>query len=170
MARHPHLALNSPSGIVAMEKARKVQKQYVLLSLDEVTIIVLYTYEEGHRESSLYFLLNTALRSADRLTAVLVWRDFIWLLLHALGKLPGCPAVLVYRGCTMSPEQLGLDLTPGAEFQWSGFSSTASTAAVMNTFLGFDGPRTMWQLQLTYPWVARNINSFSLRKQATIDV
>ena len=150
-----------------MEKARKVQKQYVLLSLDEVTIIVLYTYEEGHRESSLYFLLNTALRSADRLTAVLVWRDFIWLLLHALGKLPGCPAAVVYRGCTMSPEQLGLDLTPGAEFQWSGFSSTASTAAVMNTFLGFDGPRTMWQLQLTYPWVARNISSFSLRKQAT---
>ena len=67
----------------------------------------------------------------------------------------------------MSPEQLGLDLTPGAEFQWSGFSSTASTAAVMNTFLGFDGPRTMWQLQLTYPSVARNISSFSLRKQAT---
>ena len=31
-----------------------------------------------------------------------------------------------------------------------------------HTFLGDDGPRVLWQLQLTAPWVARSIRTFSL--------
>lgn len=44
---------------------------------------------------------------------------------------------------------------------WSGFSSTATTMDVMNTFVGDDGDRVLLQLELTEP-VGRDIQAFSL--------
>ena len=49
-----------------------------------------------------------------------VARDFVWLLLHALRKLPPSKARVVYRGMVAS---VG---AKGGELQWSAFSSTAT--------------------------------------------
>ena len=67
---------------------------------------------------------------------------------------------MLVRGCKLSPQQLGLDLRPGASFTWSGFSSAAKTINVMDRFLGAEGDRTMWQLEMLEP-LARDISPFS---------
>ena len=59
--------------------------------------------------------MNAALREKNR-QAVRPWRDFVWLLLHALRKLPPSKARVVYRGMAKS------GLAEGAEQQWSAFS------------------------------------------------
>jgi len=130
---HPTL---SPTGVMVKQSKRKAKqclKKYPQLSIDEIASIVLYTMEDvADREQSLYFVLNVALREQDRMK-VRPWRDYIWLLLHGLRKLPPSPEMIAIRGCKKSPEDLGIDLEPHAEFQWSGFSSTAKTVDVMNT-------------------------------------
>ena len=108
--------------------------------------------------------MNDALRNQDR-EHVEPWRDFIWLFLHALRKLPPCDTTMVYRGCKKSPEDMDMDLTDGSEFQWSAFSSTATTANVMQTFLGGEGPRTMFHLEITEKMAVRDVQAFSLFPQ-----
>ena len=80
------------------------------------------------RELSPYYVMNAALREKNR-QAVRPWRDFVWLLLHALRKLPPSKARVVYRGMA------GSVLAEGAELQWSAFSSTATKVDVMEDFL-----------------------------------
>jgi hypothetical protein len=105
--------------------------------------------------------MNAALRSKQR-AAVRPWRDFIWLLLHALRKLPVAALPIVFRGCTKAPSELGLELEAGFEFTWAGFSSTAATAqGVMSTFVGQAGPRTLLTIVLSEP-VGRDVQDFSL--------
>jgi hypothetical protein len=112
------------------------------------------------REQSPYYLMNAALRDKVR-SKVRPWRDYIWLLLHAMRMLPPATELMVYRGMKQVASSLPEDYSDGEEFVWSGFSSTASTISVMKTFLGSTGDRTMWQLELTEP-VARDIRPFSL--------
>ena len=135
-------------------------KKHVALTLDEAAVIVLYTMEEIPRENSLYFVLNTALRAKDR-KLVKRWRDYIWLLMHALKKLPVASERTVFRGAKLTPAELQLELSDGFEFTWSAFSSTACTQGVMNGFVGDTGSRTLYTLELTEP-VARKIVDFSL--------
>jgi len=104
--------------------------------------------------------MNEALRAKDR-TKVRAWRDFIWILLQGLRKLPAMPLGGVVRGCKKKPEDLNLCLDIGEEITWSAFTSTATSVDVMNGFLGDNGPRTLLQIDLTEP-VARNIQDFSL--------
>ena len=85
--------------------------KYNALSLDERAAIVLYTMETTPRAISPCYSMNAALRGTVR-EAVQPWRDYIWLLLHALRKLPPINVQMVMRGCMGSPQQLGLDLTP----------------------------------------------------------
>jgi len=141
-------------------KAKKVRKKYPELSLDECTSIVMYTMEDAPREASIYIKMNEALRAKDR-SKVRPWRDFIWLLLHALQKLPVMQISNVVRGCKKRPQEMSLDLERGDEITWSAFTSTATSVDVMNAFLGDDGPRTLLQIELTEP-VARSIQDFSL--------
>ena len=53
------------------------------------------------------------------------------------------------------------NLTPGLDVTWSGFSSTASTINVMTAFLGQEGERIMYDIELTEP-LARDIRPFSV--------
>lgn len=151
---------------LALKHAKKVLKKHPDLTADEVASIVLYTMEEVPRSISLYFALNGSLREKDR-EKVKPWRDYIWLLMHALRKLPTLPARTVFRGAKLTPTQLNMDLDSaslpevGFEFTWGGFSSTALTQGVMSTFVGTDGPRTMLTIELTEK-VARKISDFSL--------
>ena len=145
---------------IARKQAKRAQAKHPSLTLDECTAIVLYTIEEFPRENSLYYALNLALRNQLR-KAVRPWRDYIWLLLHALRKLPPATATTVYRGCRKSPDELGLELTAGFDFTWASFSSTATTQGVMNTFVGQSGPRTLMTIELVEA-SGREVNAFSL--------
>ena len=129
------------------------------LSLDERAAILLFTAEAPPPSASVYTQMNAALRESRE--AVEPWRDLIWLLLHALRKLPPAKVPMVMRGCKKSTAELGVDLSAQAIFTWHGFSSTTKTADVMSTFLGESGDRTMWHLQLTEP-TARDVSDFSL--------
>jgi hypothetical protein len=161
-AGHPHLhAVTGRSVKLARKKAKKAQVMYPSLMMDECTAVVLYTMEEEPRETSLYYVMNAALRSKQR-AEVWPWRDFIWLLLHALRKLPAVPVLhFVFRGCKNAPSELGLELEAGFEFTWAGFSSTATTQGVMSTFVGQAGPRTLLTIALSEP-VGRDVRDFSL--------
>ena len=160
-ASHPHLHADTGRSVkLARKKAKKAQLKYPSLTMDECTAIVLYTMEEEPRETSLYYVMNAALRSKQR-AEVRPWRDFIWLLLHALRKLPVAALPVVFRGCTKAPSELGLELEAGFEFSWAGFSSTATTQGVMSTFVGQAGPRTLLTIALSEP-VGRDVRDFSL--------
>jgi hypothetical protein len=153
----------------AMQKARQIEDRYPALTLDEVASIVLYTIEDKERrEDSPYYVMNAALREKVRL-AVRAWRDYIWLLMHALRKLPpamsedGSPVRMVMRGCKdKSLAELGIQVQPTKEVVWAGFSSAATTVDVMDTFLGQDGMRVKFDIQLAEPFVACDLRPFSL--------
>ena len=118
-----------------------------LLSEDEGAAIVLYTIEETPRTKSLYYLLNECLRSRER-ARVRPWRDFIWLLLHALRKLPPIKPLTVYRGCPVHYSEVGLELREGFEFCWSAFTSTTTSFDTMGHFLGQEDSRTFLALNI----------------------
>ena len=167
----PHLdGVNGRCVKMALRHAKRAVKVHTTMTLDDAASIVLYTMEEEPRETSLYYVLNAALRSQDR-AQVRPWRDFIWLLMHALKKLPVASEQTVFRGAKSTPAQLHLDIDPstglpetGFEFTWSAFSSTACTQGVMAGFVGTDGPRTMYTIQLIEP-IARKVVAFSLYPQ-----
>ena len=157
----PHLHPSTgPSVKIARKQAKRAQAKHPDLTLDECAAIVLYTMEAIPREYSVYFVLNLALRNKDR-AAVRPWREYIWLLLHALRKLPPSTEVTVFRGCKKSPVDLGLELTKDFEFTWSSFSSTATTQGVMQTFVGQSGPRTLMTIQMAEN-SGRDVRDFSL--------
>ena len=157
----PHLHPSTGRSVkMARKQAKRAQAQHPDVTLDECTAIVLYTMEEIPRETSLYYVLNLALRNKVR-AAVHPWRDYIWLLLHALRKLPPSTEATVFRGCKKSPADLGIELTKDFEFTWSSFSSTATTQGVMQTFVGQSGPRTLMTIKMAEN-SGRDVRDFSL--------
>ena len=158
----PHLHPSSGRTVkIARKQAKRAQAKHPNISLDKCTAIVLYTMEEEYaRETSLYYVLNLALRNKMR-HVVRPWRDYVWLLLHALRELPPSTEVTVFRGCKTTPADLGLELTEGFEFTWSAFSSTATKQGVMQTFVGQSGPRTLMTIKMTEQ-VGRDVRDFSL--------
>jgi hypothetical protein len=140
----------------ALKKAKQVKK-YAHMSLCKKAALVFYTMEDYYiRENSPYYRMNAALREKKR-ENVVPWRNYIWLLLHALRDLPPSEVMFVTRGCRKLASEL--PYRQGESFVWSGFSSTA-TPDTMMTFLGKDGPRTLFQLQLR-PGIARSLKDFS---------
>ena len=158
----PHLHPSSGRTVkIARKQAKRAQAKHPNISLDKCTAIVLYTMEEEYaRETSLYYVLNLALRNQMR-HVVRPWRDYVWLLLHALRELPPSTEVTVFRGCKTTPADLGLELTEGFEFTWSAFTSTATKQGVMQTFVGQSGPRTLMTIKMTEQ-VGRDVRDFSL--------
>ena len=158
----PHLHPSSGRSVkIARRQAKRAQAKHPNMSIDKCTAIVLYTMEEFPRETSLYYALNLALRNQMR-HVVRPWRDYVWLLLHALRELPPSTEVIVFRGCKTTPADLGLELTKGFEFTWSAFTSTATTQGVMQTFVGQDdGPRTLMTIKMTEQ-IGRDVRDFSV--------
>jgi hypothetical protein len=157
----PHLHPSTGRSVkMARKQAKRAQAKHPDVTLDECTAIVLYTMEEIPRETSLYYVLNLALRNKER-AAVHLWRDYIWLLLHALRKLPPSTESTVFRGCKKGPADLGIELTEGFEFTWPSFSSTATTQGVMQTFVGQWGARTLMTIKMAES-SGRDIRDFSL--------
>lgn len=81
---------------IARKHARQAMKTNPGMTEDECAALTLYTMESVPREKSVYFVMNAALRAEDR-TSVRPWRDFVWLLMHALRKCPLSPHVSVFR-------------------------------------------------------------------------
>lgn len=108
-----------------------------------------------------YKPLNEALRAQDR-AAVMPWRDFIWLLMHALRKVPPIERnVMVYRGMPISLSELGFNYAKGEVFHLPAFTSTSSHIEVMQSFMDTKRSRVMLHLRLTED-VARGIADFSI--------
>ena len=139
---------------------KKVAEAFPDLSEDERAALTLYTMESHPREQSVYFLLNLALRAHDR-GAVRLYRDYIWLIMHALRHLPPSPETTAHRAMKCALSDLGGDYDQGDEVQWSGFSSVSFDLAAMNTFLGKTGPRILFNIEL-WPRVARDLRRLSI--------
>ena len=165
--KYPHL---DPTSGVTVRTARKKAKKMVdggvdvvaKMSADEVASVIIYTMEGEPRDESLYFLMNKALRSLDR-SGVRVWSDFIWLLLNAMRKIPPPTETRVYRGLKFGDDYRGKKptLAVGREQTWAAFSSTATKADVMQTFLGMEGERVLYDIELIEP-TARDVRAFSM--------
>jgi hypothetical protein len=108
-------------------------------------------------------LLNEQLRTQDR-RAVLPWRDYIWLLLHAMRKLPPVPThELLYRGVKLSHAALGMNFQKGRCFELAGFTSTTSNLSAMQEFGGDSGDRVIFHFSMMESEsCARDISKFSM--------
>lgn len=160
---YPELAASGRVFEETMLKARHLMASHgTTLTVDETGAIVLYTTELVPRERSPYYMMNEALRDHS-CSEIAVWRDYIWLLLHALKKLPPSPVRQVVRGCKRPVSDLGSQGMQGARVTWSAFSSTATTVDVLSddSFLGQSGSRTMFMIELTDPFIARDVQMFS---------
>ena len=143
-----------------LKTLRRKKQQYAQMPDDYCLVLNLYCMEDQPREDSTYYKMNAALRLKNR-EKVRQWRDFIWLLLHAMQWLSPSDIKFVYRGVMKNLSELGEGYEVGVDVQWAGFSSTATKVEVMNSFLGQDGPRTLMNVELDSQW-GRDLRDFSL--------
>ena len=120
--------------------------------------ITLYTAQFYNGES-LYAVLNKLMRDADRSKIKRVAK-YVWLLMHALELCPPYKGALVFRGV----KGLLSGYVPGLNCCWVQFSSTASSVEVQNEFLGKEGQRTLFSIELT-TGRAREISQYSFYPQ-----
>lgn len=114
------------------------------LTIDESASIRLYTIEWQHPHPSLYFMLNRALKMADR-NELRPYFRYLKLFLTAVVKLPCAPPQTVWRGVT---KDLSMNIQPDTELIWWAFSSCTTNMNVLNNnmYLGNTGPRTLFSV------------------------
>ncbi|CAF4630358.1 unnamed protein product [Rotaria socialis] len=113
------------------------------LTRDESAAIILYSMEGKSREKSLYYTLNSILRSENR-SKLEPWFLYLKLFMSGLTRLPSARQ-FVYRGVKMD---LSKRYKKGDVFIWWAFSScSASLEALENEdFLGRTGKRTLFTI------------------------
>jgi len=110
------------------------------LTPDESGAIHLYTMQWPEPHPSLFTLLNERLRSKNRNTLI-SWFLFLKLFFTALYKLPSLKGV-IYRGVRGNiSDQYDED-----HFWW-GTSSCTETMNIMETFVGSEGDRTIFNIE-----------------------
>ncbi|CAF4382770.1 unnamed protein product, partial [Rotaria socialis] len=110
------------------------------LTQDESASIYIYTMEWGN--SSLYRVLNKALRSKKR-QALKTWFPYLKLFDVALNKLPGAKEV-VWRGV---PLDIGKDFIKNQTLTWWSINSCSSSVDVIKGFLGVDKKSTLFLIE-----------------------
>ena len=110
------------------------------LSKDQSASIYIYTMEWG--ETSLYRVLNGALRSDDR-QALKIWFPYLKLFDTALDLLPTVREV-VWRGV---PLDIGKNFTQNQIFTWWTVSSCSSSVNVIETFLQNKSNSTLFSIE-----------------------
>jgi len=114
------------------------------LTVDESAAIQLYTMESKTEQESLFYVLNSTLRLADRskLKPIL---PYLRLLIGALEKLPSFSG-LVYRGVNGN---ISSNFIKDKKLTWWGFSSCTRSLEVLNSeeFLGKSGQRTLFYIE-----------------------
>jgi len=115
------------------------------LTFDESAAIRLYTIEWEESHKSLYWMLNSTLKSSDR-QALQPYFKYLKLLLTALVKLPSAPLQAVWRGVN---KDLSKDFPRGTPVTWWAFSSCTTSLTVLenNVFLGNVGERTLFSVE-----------------------
>ncbi|CAF3093288.1 unnamed protein product [Rotaria sp. Silwood2] len=136
------------SKIKELSRFIKVAKDYCHfpsehgLSHDESAAIYIYTMEWG--ETTLYRVLNKALRSENRQVPELkIWFPYLKLFDTALDKLPTVKEV-VWRGV---PLDIGKNFTDNQIVTWWSVNSCSSNVNVIKQFLGTDKNSTMFLIE-----------------------
>jgi hypothetical protein len=114
------------------------------LTVDQSAAIMLYTLGWEPKESSVYYILNAALRKEDR-QVLKPWFLYLKLFFTALSLLPSTPRT-VFRGMKRNEKHR---YKKGEKVVWWGFSSCTSTMDVLNdeAFLGKSGERTFFTIE-----------------------
>lgn len=128
-------------------KARQLKDRFPKLSEDQRGVLSAYTAELSPPENSPYWMCNAALREQDRQGAK-PWAQFTVLMLSALKALPPAAFDVLFRGYKKSVSELGPNFQTGGVLVLNAFTSVATTAEVMNTFVGETGPRTVIVFQM----------------------
>ncbi|CAF1261042.1 unnamed protein product [Rotaria magnacalcarata] len=116
------------------------------LTTDESAAIQLYTMESKTEQESLFYILNSTLRLADR-NELKPFLLYVKLLLGALEKIPSFNGI-VYRGI---PGNISSNFVKGKKITWWGFSSCTRSLEVLSKeeFLGTIGQRTIFYIECT---------------------
>lgn len=116
------------------------------LTSDESAAIILYTMEWSRHEESLYFILNSILRSENR-DSVKPWFLYLKLISTGLTKLPSIPGRTYYRGVKRNLSDAYLP--GGSSVVWWAFSSCTSNINTLQKeqFLGKKGARTLFAIE-----------------------
>ncbi|CAF4884264.1 unnamed protein product [Rotaria socialis] len=110
------------------------------LSQDESASIRIYTMDWG--DTSIYRILNIALRSEDR-SQVKAWLPYLKLFTTALHKLPSFQGV-VWRIVQMD---LSKDFIQGQHRTWWSASSTIQDASVLEHYTNPSGKRSLFSIE-----------------------
>lgn len=97
------------------------------LTFNESAAVRLYTMEWKESHTSLYSILNVALKKSDRQT-LRPYFKYLKLFLTALVKLPCAPLQTVWRGVN---EDLSQDFPRGTPVTWWAFSSCTTSLTVL---------------------------------------
>eukprot|EP01041_Mallomonas_annulata_P012778 gene12778-biopygen6277 len=130
------------------------------MTVDEIASIKMYTMAADPPTSSLYYLLNKALREKNR-DKLKPFVKILWLLMQALRKAQPCSRPVVYRG--VKKDLSSQYREKGQVITWKGFTSTTTALDVLSQdlFLGTTGSRTMFHIELT-SGRARMISALSM--------
>jgi hypothetical protein len=131
--------LHNADSMVEIAK-RNSRKPTDGLTPDESSAIHLYTMQWPKPHPSLYTILNQKLRTKNRDTLI-SWFLFLKLFFTALYKLPSLKGV-IYRGVRGNIS----DQYEEDHFWW-GASSCTETMNVMETFVGSEGDRTIFNIE-----------------------
>ena len=110
------------------------------LTKDESSAIYIYTMEWG--ETTLYRVLNQALRSENR-QSLKIWFPFLKLFDSALEKLPTVKEV-IWRGV---PLDIGRNYSENQLITWWSVNSCSSSVNVIKTFLGKTDKSTLFLIE-----------------------
>jgi hypothetical protein len=110
------------------------------LTQDESAAIMLYTIE--WQENPLYHVINQTLRTEDR-RLIKPWFSYLKLVLTALRKLPSFEGI-VWRGVR---HDMSKQYEKGTRGVWWNFSAATLNAAILESFIGQSGPRTVFSIQ-----------------------
>ena len=135
------------SKIKELSRYVQIAKQYCNypgdhgLSKDQSASIYIYTMEWG--ETSLYLVLNAALRSENR-QGLIIWFPYLKLFDTALDRLPTVRES-VWRGVSLD---IGKTFTKNQIFTWWGVSSCSSSLRVIEQFLSNEKSSTLFLIEV----------------------
>jgi hypothetical protein len=118
----------------------------------------LTTETESEDEISAYSLMNSALRNRDR-QQVELFKDYIWLLFHALWHAPVYKGHTLFRARPKAASHYADTTTNGVKYTDYSFASATQHISVTKDFVA-DSAGTQWVYDIR-PSYARDINIFS---------
>ncbi|CAF1326334.1 unnamed protein product [Rotaria magnacalcarata] len=152
------IIVSIPAILTKVEQCKKYAADYPAnnLSIDELAAIKLYTLEWSPYQDSLYYILNTKLRTEDR-EALKPWFLYLKLILTGLARLP-TNQHRVYRGVTLANDD---QYRQGNTIVWWGFSSCSTKRNISEheIFLNETGKKTLFIIDCI---TGRDISQYSI--------